>query len=101
MISTKASAMAQWARERGVPATRFDYCGHGQSEGAFEDGTITKWLAEARAVFEQVAHGPRVLVGSSLGGYIALLLLRAALWLKTLRMPRASVRSCSSRRRGT
>jgi pimeloyl-ACP methyl ester carboxylesterase len=77
MISTKASALAQWAGSQGLACTRFDYSGHGQSEGQFEDGTITRWLEETRAVFHDLTTGPQILVGSSLGGYLALLLLRA------------------------
>jgi pimeloyl-ACP methyl ester carboxylesterase len=77
MISTKATAMAAWAADRGIAATRFDYSGHGQSDGTFEAGTISRWLIEARAIFETISSGPQVLVGSSMGGYIALLLLRA------------------------
>lgn len=77
MTSTKASVLADWARERDLPCTRFDYSGHGQSGGRFEDGTIGAWLAEALAVFRRVTKGPQILVGSSMGGYIALLLLRA------------------------
>ena len=77
MISTKATATAAWAANNGIAATRFDYSGHGQSNGTFESGTISRWLAEARAIFETVSAGPQVLVGSSMGGYIALLLLRA------------------------
>lgn len=77
MTSTKASVIAAWAAERGLPCTRFDYSGHGQSPGRFEDGTIGAWLAEALAVFREVTKGPQILIGSSMGGYIALLLLRA------------------------
>lgn len=77
MTSTKASALSQWAREEGLGCLRFDYSGHGQSEGAFEAGTVSRWLAETRSVFEAYATGPIVLVGSSMGGYMALLLLRA------------------------
>lgn len=76
MTSTKASALAQWAREKAVPCVRFDYSGHGQSEGAFENGTVSAWSEETRAVFERLSKGPMVLVGSSMGGYMALLLLR-------------------------
>jgi len=76
MTSTKASALAAWARETGVACTRLDYSGHGQSSGRFEDGTIGAWLEEADAVFSRITTGPQVLVGSSTGGYIALLLLR-------------------------
>lgn len=77
MTSTKASALSAWARDQGVGCLRFDYSGHGQSQGAFEDGTVTRWLEETRAVFEAHVRGPVVLVGSSMGGYMALLLLRA------------------------
>lgn len=77
MTSTKASVLAAWAKESGLPCTRFDYSGHGQSDGPFEEGTIGAWLAEALAVFRGVTRGPQILVGSSMGGYIALLLLRA------------------------
>jgi pimeloyl-ACP methyl ester carboxylesterase len=76
MTSTKASAVAEWARERGLSCLRFDYSGHGQSEGRFEDGTISRWLEEAEAAFRGLTEGPQILVGSSMGGYIALLLLR-------------------------
>jgi pimeloyl-ACP methyl ester carboxylesterase len=77
MTSTKASALSRWAREKGVNSVRFDYSGHGQSQGAFEDGTVSRWLEETRAVFASQCKGPVVLVGSSMGGYMALLLLRA------------------------
>jgi pimeloyl-ACP methyl ester carboxylesterase len=79
MTSTKAGELARWAEAQGVGCLRFDYSGHGQSEGRFEDGTVSRWLEEARAVFEHLSKGPQVLVGSSMGGYIALLLLRALL----------------------
>ena len=75
MTSTKASALAHWARERGLDCLRFDYSGHGQSEGRFEDGTLGGWLEEARSAFG-LTRGPQVVVGSSMGGGIALLLLR-------------------------
>ena len=55
---------------------RFDYSGHGESGGAFADGTIGRWLEDSLAVFSAVAHGPQVLVGSSMGGWLALLLVR-------------------------
>jgi pimeloyl-ACP methyl ester carboxylesterase len=76
MRAVKAGAVAQWAGERGIGCLRFDYSGHGQSEGRFEDGTVSRWLQEARAVFDRLTTGPQVLVGSSMGGHIALLLLR-------------------------
>jgi len=73
MQGTKAEALDQWAAARGHAATRFDYSGHGQSGGKFEDGTISRWLEEAEAVFATTAE-PQILVGSSMGGWIALLL---------------------------
>ncbi len=76
MISTKASALAEWATAKGLASTRFDYSGHGQSGGTFEEGTISRWLEEAEAVFTKLTCGPQILVGSSMGGYITLLLLR-------------------------
>lgn len=76
MVSTKATALAEWTRAKGLAFTRFDYSGHGQSEGRFEDGTISRWLEETAAVFDRVTHGPQIVVGSSMGGYLALLLLR-------------------------
>jgi alpha-beta hydrolase superfamily lysophospholipase len=77
MISTKASAIAEWAESQGCACLRFDYSGHGQSEGSFEDGTVSRWLEETRAAFTGLTQGPQVLVGSSMGGYLALLLLRS------------------------
>jgi pimeloyl-ACP methyl ester carboxylesterase len=79
MTGTKASAVADWARAQGLACTRFDYSGHGQSTGSFEAGTVSRWLEETRAVFSGLTEGPQVLVGSSMGGYLALLLLRALL----------------------
>ena len=79
MASTKATAVADWAAARGLPSTRFDYSGHGQSGGAFTDGTIGRWLEETHAVFTRVTTGPQIIIGSSMGGHIALLLLRKML----------------------
>ncbi len=76
MISTKAEALSQWTAARGLGMTRFDYSGHGRSEGAFEDATVSDWLDESEAIFRGVTTGPQILVGSSTGGYLALLLLR-------------------------
>ena len=76
MISTKATALAAYASEHGLACTRFDYSGHGQSGGRFEDGTISRWLEEAYSVVTRSTNGPQILVGSSMGGYIALLVLR-------------------------
>ncbi len=76
MASTKATVVAAHARERDMDCTRFDYSGHGLSEGRFTDGTIGRWLEEACLVFAKATAGPQVVVGSSMGGYLALLLLR-------------------------
>jgi pimeloyl-ACP methyl ester carboxylesterase len=76
MASTKASALATFAAAERLGYTRFDYSGHGVSGGRFEDGTIGKWLAQAEAVFRNVSNGPQIIIGSSMGGHIALLLLR-------------------------
>lgn len=76
MASTKVTALAEFARERGLGCTRFDYSGHGISGGRFEDGTIGAWLDEAAAAFTRLTRGPQIVVGSSMGGHIALLLLR-------------------------
>jgi pimeloyl-ACP methyl ester carboxylesterase len=77
MKATKAEALAHWATETGRACTRFDYSGHGESSGAFTDGTIGRWLEDALAVFEACSRGPQILVGSSMGGWLALLLVRA------------------------
>jgi pimeloyl-ACP methyl ester carboxylesterase len=77
MQGTKALALADWATRRGRACVRFDYSGHGESGGAFTDGTIGRWLAETRAVFEACCRGPQVVIGSSMGGWLALLLARA------------------------
>jgi pimeloyl-ACP methyl ester carboxylesterase len=77
MHGTKAEALAAHAARTGQAYVRFDYSGHGQSGGAFEAGTISRWLEETLAVFEHAAHGPQIVVGSSMGGWIALLLARA------------------------
>ena len=79
MQGSKASALAEIAELTGRSAVRFDYSGHGASSGEFADGTIGKWLDEAQAVFTEVARGLRVLVGSSMGGWIAMLLARRLL----------------------
>lgn len=76
MASTKATALAAWAKDKGLGSTIFDYSGHGVSGGDFKDGTIGRWLDEAEAVFCKVSEGPQVIVGSSMGGHIALCLLR-------------------------
>jgi pimeloyl-ACP methyl ester carboxylesterase len=77
MRGTKALALDAWAAEHGRACIRFDYSGHGESGGAFIDGTIGRWLEEVVAVFGQFAQGPQVVIGSSMGGWMALLLARA------------------------
>jgi pimeloyl-ACP methyl ester carboxylesterase len=76
MGGTKAVALDHWAETRGRACLRFDYSGHGESGGRFADGTISRWLTESLAVFTAFCEGPQVLVGSSMGGWIALLLAR-------------------------
>ncbi len=79
MDSLKAEELAQWTSAAGAGCLRFDYSGHGRSGGKFEDAVISDWLNEAAAVFKATlaADSPAVLVGSSMGGWIALLLARA------------------------
>jgi pimeloyl-ACP methyl ester carboxylesterase len=77
MKGTKAEALAHWAERQGRACVRFDYSGHGESEGKFTDGTIGRWLAESLAVFDACCRGPQILIGSSMGGWLALLLVRA------------------------
>jgi pimeloyl-ACP methyl ester carboxylesterase len=76
MKGTKAEALALWARENGRSCLRFDYSGHGESSGDFTAGTIGAWLEDSLAVFDSEAKGPQVVVGSSMGGWLALLLVR-------------------------
>jgi len=76
MKGTKADALSRWAREQGRACVRFDYSGHGESGGDFAAGTITRWLEESLAVFDACCAGPQVVVGSSMGGWLALLLAR-------------------------
>jgi pimeloyl-ACP methyl ester carboxylesterase len=77
MEGAKAEALASLARDVRRPSLRFDYSGHGRSGGAFEEGTISAWLAEARHMFTKKTNSKRVVVGSSMGGWLALLLARA------------------------
>jgi pimeloyl-ACP methyl ester carboxylesterase len=77
MQGTKALALDGWAAAHGRACVRFDYSGHGESGGAFVDGTIGRWLEESVAVFDQCCTGPQVVIGSSMGGWMALLLARA------------------------
>ena len=76
MKGTKAEALDLWARDHGRAMVRFDYSGHGESGGVFTDGTIGRWLEESLAVFDACCQGPQVMIGSSMGGWLALLLTR-------------------------
>ena len=74
MRGIKAEALDAWARDHGRAMVRFDYSGHGESGGSFTDGTIGRWLEECVAVFDACCRGPQVVIGSSMGGWLALLL---------------------------
>ncbi len=74
---TKALALEAWARAAGRAFLRFDYSGHGQSSGDFLEGCIGDWFEDARAAILSLTQGPQVLVGSSMGGWIALLIAQA------------------------
>jgi pimeloyl-ACP methyl ester carboxylesterase len=74
MGGTKAMHLQAWAERTGRAFLRFDYSGHGASSGAFEDGAIGDWAEDAQAVIEALTEGPQVLVGSSMGGWISLIL---------------------------
>lgn len=74
MDGTKAAALSRWAQAQGRAFLRFDYSGHGQSDGAFEEGAIGDWAADARGIIEALTQGPQILVGSSMGGWISLIL---------------------------
>lgn len=77
MEGTKAIALQDWAHSQGRAFLRFDYSGHGQSSGAFLDGAIGDWFEDAFAVITTLTQGPQILVGSSMGGWISLLVARA------------------------
>lgn len=76
MEGTKAQHLEEWARTRGRAFLRFDYSGHGQSSGAFEEGCIGDWAEDAESAILALTEGKQVLVGSSMGGWIALLIAR-------------------------
>ncbi|MFZ5670367.1 MAG: alpha/beta fold hydrolase [Pseudomonadota bacterium] len=73
MAGTKAQALADWAAAEGRAFLRFDYLGHGESSGDFRRGTITRWREDSLAAIAALAEGPLVLVGSSMGGWLACL----------------------------
>lgn len=76
MRGTKALYLDEWAKARGRAFLRFDYSGHGESPGRFEDGCVGDWLEQSLAVFERSTQGPQIVIGTSMGGWIALLLAR-------------------------
>ncbi len=76
MTGSKAQHLADWAEGQGRAFLRFDCSGHGASCGAFTDGSIGDWLEDAAAVLTALTDGPQILVGSSMGGWLALLLAR-------------------------
>ncbi|NJS38285.1 MAG: alpha/beta hydrolase [Rhodobacteraceae bacterium] len=76
MTGSKALALQAWSEAEGRAFLRFDYSGHGASHGAFTDGAISDWREDAAAVIEVLTDGPQILVGSSMGGWISLLLAR-------------------------
>lgn len=76
MTGSKAQHLQAWAEATGRAFLRFDYSGHGQSHGAFADGCIGDWRDDAAALIGMLTEGPQILVGSSMGGWIALLLAR-------------------------
>jgi pimeloyl-ACP methyl ester carboxylesterase len=88
MGGTKAVALDQWAGAQGRACLRFDYSGHGESGGRFADGTISRWLEESLAVFDARCEGPQIVVGSSMGGWLALLLARE---LRRVPRPKAAL----------
>jgi pimeloyl-ACP methyl ester carboxylesterase len=74
MTGTKAEHLSRWATDRGRAYLRFDYSGHGASDGRFEDLVLSDWLGDALTVLDRLTAGPQILVGSSMGGWIAALL---------------------------
>lgn len=87
MRATKAEALDAWAAGAGRRFVRFDYSGHGESEGRFETGTISRWLEDALGVLDAVVPDRPILVGSSLGGWLALLAARERLRAAPARAP--------------
>ena len=77
MLGGKATALDEWCGARGLAYCRHDYSGHGESGGRFIDGTISRWLDESLGVFDAFTDGPQILAGSSMGGWIALLMAAA------------------------
>ena len=78
MRGGKAEAVWGWAREHGRACLRFDYSGHGESGGAFEEGSISRWASDAQFMLTRLTQGPQILIGSSMGGWIAGLVAKRA-----------------------
>ncbi len=76
MTGTKAETVMQWAFENNISGLRFDYSGHGESGGEFEQGSISRWLEESLEIFLRFTNGPQIIIGSSMGGWIALRLIQ-------------------------
>lgn len=76
MQGSKATALEAWAKAQGRAFLRFDYSGHGESEGVFEEGAISDWAEDAMDIIGALTEGPQLLVGSSMGGWISLLIAR-------------------------
>ncbi|MGL4634726.1 MAG: alpha/beta hydrolase [Beijerinckiaceae bacterium] len=74
MMSTKAVAIDEWCKTHGRPMVRMDYTGHGESSGRFEDCTLSTWIEDASAVLTKAVEAPPIIVGSSMGGWIATLI---------------------------
>ena len=70
MFGTKADALYQLACTHNIPFLRFDYYGHGLSDGAFLDGNITKWVNDCVMMLDRLTIGPQIIIGSSLGGWL-------------------------------
>lgn len=77
MMGSKAIYLQEWAEKNGRSFLRFDYSGHGESEGEFTDGCIGDWAQDTAEIVAALTSGPQVIVGSSMGGWIALLLAKA------------------------
>jgi len=73
ITGSKVQQLEAWAKAQGHGFLAFDYSGHGESDGAFEDGTISQWREDALDAIDALTDGPLILVGSSMGGWMALL----------------------------
>ena len=73
MLGSKAEFIMSWAEQNDCNALRFDYSGHGESDGNFRDGTISQWALDARTIIEARTQGPLFLIGSSMGGWISMI----------------------------